>query len=435
MTLGLLLPLSELNASYHNTLITCQGIIAKLSLEFEDDLFGLIQIAFIQCLKTDKKLIGIQRGIDIILQEDHIGLINLGDRVQITGILEVYKAHHSQSQTLAILTQKIEIQNNAEYENITNEDIEKFENIAKSPNLQQRLANFIFDNILIDDSIKLVGLLTAFSKDSPKNMERNIHGKISMLIIGPSRTFKSPYLKKLEEKLSFMTIKFSQKSDLGFVSSKSRYKIGGERCQISGLTDYVKEGILLIDNLEELKESHLSSLNAEFTDILKKASIIAAVHSKDNQYNNKISASGNLRFPRKKGLLKQFDLVLVANSNLTKNSFVFESEENSYREEEDNFQFTNEFLRKYILYAKEEYEPMISNEMLMNRIIEFKEEVIHHNKENYLVGILEIGNLVRGISTLCKAHARIALRNEIKAEDVEKVLKIYRRSLANVGLI
>ncbi|MBY9016837.1 MAG: minichromosome maintenance protein MCM [Candidatus Lokiarchaeota archaeon] len=435
MKSGLLLPLNELKVSYHNKLLTCQGIIAKLSSEFEDDHFGLIQIAFIQCLKTDKKSIGVQRGIDVILQKDHIGLANLGDRVQITGILEVYKAHDSQPRNLAVLAQKIELKNNVEYENITNEDIEKFKNIAKSPNLQQRLANFIFDNILIDDSIKLVGLLTAFSKDSPKNMERNIHGKISMLIIGTSRTFKSTYLRKLEEKLSFMTIKFSQKSDVRFVSSKSRYKIGGERCQISGLTDYVKEGIVLIDNLEELKDSRLSSLNAEFTDILKKASIIAAVHSKDKQYNNKLSASDNLRFPRKRGLLRQFDLVLVANSKLTKNSFVFESEENLYRGEKGNFQFTNEFLRKYIIYAKEEFEPMISNESLMNRIIEFKEEVVNLNKEKFLFGILEIGNLVRGIITLSKAHARIAFRDEIKEEDVEKVLKIYRSSLANVGLI
>lgn len=432
----ILLSLSELNTSYHNKLITCRGIIAELSSEFNDDDYGQIQIAFIQYLKDNNQRTGIQRGIDVILQEDHIGVVDLGDKIKITGVLEFYKAHDFRSQNLAILTRELKIINSEGFDKISEYDIKKFEALAKLPLLHQKLANFIFDNIIIDDYIKLVGLLTIFSTDSPKLLEQSIHGNISVLIIGSSGTYKSPYLRKLKDKLFFMTMNFSQKSDVRFVSTKSRYKIGGERTQISGLADLAKEGIILIDNLEELKISNLSSLDTNFSDILKKTSIVAAAHCKGDQYNYKMSAYENLQFPRKNGLLKKFDLVLVAKSKLKTKIVVSDNKENMNIEEEDhNFQFSNELLRKFIMYTKKEYEPMIFDENVMNHIFKFNEEVIQLNKEKSKINKINTGNLVRGIITLSKAYARIALRKEIRLNDVEKVLQIYRRSLLNLDLI
>ena len=61
--------------------------------------------------------------------------------------------------------------------------------------------------------------------------------------------------------------------------------------------------------------------------------------------------------------------------------------------------------------------------------------MIRLNNEKNKINKINIGNLIRGIMTLCKAHARIALRKEIKVNDVEKVLQIYRRSLLNLDLI
>lgn len=432
----IMLSLSELNTYYHNKLITCQGIIAELSPEFNDVMFGQIQIALIQCLKSNNQKTGIQWGIDVILQEDDIGVVNLGDKVQITGVLEVYKAHDCRPQNLAILTEKLEIINNEWYDKITERDVKNIEAIAKYPHLHENLANFIFDEVMIDDYIKLVGLLTIFSTDSPTLMEHGIHGKISVLIIGTSGTYKSTYLRKLKDKLSFMTINFSQKSDVRFVSNTSRYKIGGERWQISGLAEFAKDGIILIDNLEELKNSKLYNLDARFTDILKKSSILAAVHSKDNRYNFKMSAYENLQFSRKNSLLSEFDLILVTNSKLKKQIIDFEDKINKDLEEEDNsFHISNEFLRNFIIYAKKEYEPMILDEEVRDHIIMFKEEVIRLNNEKSKFNKINSGNLIRGIMTFSKAYARIALRKEIRLKDVKKVLQIFRNSLLNLDLI
>ena len=44
MEIEFIIPLEELNDSYYNKTLTCQGIVTELSVEFEDFYYGFIQI-------------------------------------------------------------------------------------------------------------------------------------------------------------------------------------------------------------------------------------------------------------------------------------------------------------------------------------------------------------------------------------------------------
>lgn len=432
----LVVPLRELNVSYHNKPVTCQGIVAELSSEYYDNRFGQIQIAYLHSLKGDNRRLGIQWGIDIILQEELTGVVYLGDKVEVTGSLVVYETHICRPRNLAILAKKIKIINNEAYTEITEQDFKYFRMLSKTPFLHEKLANYLFDNLSIDGEIKLIGLLTTFINDTPILIDYKIHNKISILIIGPSGTYKTPYLRKFEEKLAFMTARFSQKSDVQFLSSKSRYKIGGEQCLISGLTEFAKDGIILIDNIEEIKANKLADLEKNFTEILEKASIIAAVHSKDKKFSNKVPITRNLQFPKKSNLLGKFDLVLFSNIHFDDLTDDYIEKKLLNPTEENNIPFmTNKFFRKYLSYSKKEFDPLFENDSVVNMIHEFKEEVVKLNSEKKSFKKIDPKNLIRVIMLLCKSYARISLRGDIIASDVQKVIQIYRKSLIYLDLI
>lgn len=111
--------LEELNSSYNNKLVTIQGIVKEISPEFEDDNYGFIQSVIVQSLKKRNQQIGVQRDVTAIFLEDHIGLISLGDKVQITGVQEVYNAHDSRIRDSVLVAKNTEIINDEVYINLT----------------------------------------------------------------------------------------------------------------------------------------------------------------------------------------------------------------------------------------------------------------------------------------------------------------------------
>lgn len=422
----LLVPLEELNNSYNNKLVTIKGIVKELSSEFKDDNYGFIQSVLIQSLEKRNRQIGVQRDVNVIFLEDHIGLTSLGDKVQITGVQEVYNAHDSKMRDSVIVAKNIKIINDEEYINLTPQDITKIRTIAKQPLVLQNLANYIFDNAPLDDDIKLIGTLILFCADSPKLV---IHSHISLLIVGASGTYKTTYLQTLKDLLPNNNFLFSQKSDVKFITYDSRYKKGGELCKKAGLADFTKNGIILIDNLEEIKSYRLSKLDTNFIKILRNSSIISAVHTKFERYKDKNSVYENVQFPSKKALLEKFDIILVTTNKHDKTSKEMRKSQIGI-----SSLLTKDLLRKYLIYAKNRYDP-IPTKAAADQITKFKEEMLRNNKEKKKIRKINQQNLVRVLIMLSKAYTRITLKNEITSKDVQKIISIYKKSLINLDLI
>ncbi len=262
--------IDELNSSNNYKIITKQGIVKELSTEFQDDNYGFIQFALIQSFKMRNQQIGVQRDINVILLEDNIGLVVLGDKVQITGIEEIYNAKNNKKRELVLVVNDIEIINNEAYNHLTQQDITNIRTIAKQPNVQKNLANYLFHNIPIEEDIKMIGMLILFCTDFLNPAMDNIHSHISLLIVGASGTYKTTYLQTLRNLLPDDNLDFSQISDVHFTTYNSRYKKGGKICKKAGLADLAKNGIILIDILEELKPYRVSFLDNDFDKILRK---------------------------------------------------------------------------------------------------------------------------------------------------------------------
>ncbi|MFW9876217.1 MAG: hypothetical protein ACFFG0_24205 [Candidatus Thorarchaeota archaeon] len=435
MVFNLITPIDVLNTSYHNKNVTCQGYITKLSREFEDNSYGFIQIGTLQELKKDKQQTKYHHGIEIILPEELVDTVILGDKVEVTGTFIVYNINNNTMSYNAILVKYVKNLNDETYNNLSKKEIEDIENIAKQSFVQYKLAECIFKDIYINQDIKLIGTLILFCTDSIPLVKNGIKCNLSLLVVGSSGTYKSSFLRILKNLLPNNNFEFSQKSDRQFLTFNTRYKIGGEYCKKAGLVDLAKDGAVLIDNLEEIKEHKLNKLNQDFEEILKKSSVITAVHTIDNYYDHNLSVKNNIQFPRKNSLLKKFDLVLISDINSfdkVDNLRVFELL--NERNKDEPILITKNLLRKYIIYSKYKFDPCFTPKA-GNRIIEFKEQMIKLNMEKNPTYKLNSGNLVRVLTMLSKAYARISLKNEIDINNIEIIIRIYKQTLKNLCLI
>lgn len=168
---------------------------------------------------------------------------------------------------------------------------------------------------------------------------------------------------------------------------------------------------------------------------MRKASIISAVHTKDRKYYEKMSVYENLQFPRKDNLLEKFDIVLVTTNKPNRKKNNYETLRMMRKEKIDiESLFSKDLLRNYIIYAKNKYDPMFTKEA-GDQINKFKEEMLRINKEKKKERRINQQNLIRVLTMLSKAYARIALKNEINIKDVQKIIGIYKKSLKSLDLI
>ncbi|MFX1570112.1 MAG: hypothetical protein ACFFCV_17280 [Promethearchaeota archaeon] len=422
-------PLEKLNSTYLNKMVVCEGVVTKLSPVYQDENYGFIQSVHVQGLKDDHKKFGIHHEKEVILTESTNGFPSLGDKIQITGTLEINNVQNGKTMNMILVAKDIKIIN--ENIEITRQDISEIKLFALNPSIQSILADYIFqDDIFINDDIKLIGTLLLACNIVPHLVTNKISCYLSLLIVGGSKTSKSSFLKILNNFFPNNTIQFSQKSEERFVQYNSRDKKGGKHIEKAGLTEFATNGMILIDNLTEMKPYRLTKLYEEFDEILRKSSIIAAANTGDNKWYDDISHKSrsvydNLKFQHKNKILSKFDLVLIStNKKINDIKGTRESLKNIKRD----------FLRKYIIYSKRTYDPKLSKPAIAY-IKEFTNEMESINNEKNKERKMEGFPLTRMIFILSRAYARIALKNEIIMRDVQKIAEICKKSLENLDLI
>lgn len=410
---NIVIPRNKFNSSYNNKFLTCQGIVTEISPEFEDPTYGYIQIVSLQSFYNDKQQIGVQQDTKIIMPEEFADHLILGDKVRIKGTMVIYNAHDIKSGFRAILANDLKKINEEEFFNLTEQDIINIKSIAKQPLIQYKIANYIYKNINFNSDIKLIGALLLFCTESKKLLSQRIHCNIGLLIVGNSRTYKTSYLKELKLLMPNHIFEYSQKSDGQFVTYNSRKKIADQFSKKAGLSDLAKNGLILIDNLGELKPYRLSKLFKSYIEILRKSSIISALH-KDSS---------------KSSLLKKFDIVLIADEDPV-------GEINTSKiEVRNDTLFSKELLKKYILYIRKICAPPLTEEAV-KYIIQFKKEMIKLNKKKLNFNkTIDSTNFVRILTILSKVYASMALKETVDLEDVQLITRIYRQSLINLDLI
>ncbi|MFX0080199.1 MAG: LAGLIDADG family homing endonuclease [Candidatus Hodarchaeota archaeon] len=196
---------------------------------------------------------------------------------------------------------------------------------------------------------------------------------------------------------------------------------------------FISQGIILHNTVSIAKAGIVATLKAQ-------TAIIAAANPYSGRYDRYKTPTQNIRLPP--SLLSRFDLIFVVVDRPNPSEDAQMAEfilRNSMIKPEENFEdigesiapIPNELLKKYIKHARRTCHPVLTDEA-KERIKSFYLELRNqYDSEDAIISILarNLDALVR----LSEAHAKMALRDNVNKEDVEEVIKLFKRFLKDTG--
>ncbi|GAG89792.1 unnamed protein product, partial [marine sediment metagenome] len=192
---------------------------------------------------------------------------------------------------------------------------------------------------------------------------------------------------------------------------------------------------------EAMEQQTVSIAKAGIVATLKaQTAIIAAANPHSGRYDRYKTPTQNIRLPPT--LLSRFDLIFVVvdrpnpSEDAQMAEFILKNAMIKPEEEFDDIgermaPIPKELLKKYIKHAKRTCHPILSEEA-KERIKEFYLKLRdQYDSEDAIISILarNLDALVR----LSEAYAKMALRDVVTKEDVEDIIKLFKRFLKDTG--
>ncbi|MFX1412081.1 MAG: minichromosome maintenance protein MCM [Promethearchaeota archaeon] len=403
----------------------------------------------------------IPRSVQCILTYNLVDTVKPGDRVKVMGIFKSVLAQSTKSVNSTLFKTFISINyidpedKSEEIVELSKEDKKQIEDLSKEPMIQKKIARSICPTIYGRDDLKLASALSLFGGTRRKRPGGGYkRGDIHILFVGDPGTGKSEILKSVIE-VSPRGLYTSGKGStaVGLTAAVIKDSDTGQMNLEAGAVVLANGGIAAIDEFDKMDTADRSALHeameqqtvsiakAGIVATLKaQTAIIAAANPYSGRYDRYKTPTQNIRLPP--SLLSRFDLIFVVidrpdpAEDAQMAEFILK---NSMIGAEDSFEGENkaiapisaDLLKKYIKHAKRACNPVLTEEA-KERIKEFYLELrAQYDSEDAIISILarNLDALVR----LCEAYAKMALRVKVLKEDVEDIIKLFKRYLKDTG--
>lgn len=379
---------------------------------------------------------------DVYVYNDLVDKITAGNEISITGFVKI--AEKEKLTDIYIEANNIET-TETELKDIklTNEEIEKFKNISNKKDCLKTLIKSFASDIIIDDEIKLGLLCALVGGVNPSINERDT---IHILIIGDPSAGKTR-LKKETQKISYkyITVYGSGATANGLTASVIQDKNGEWNIEAGALA-LANNGVLFLDEFDKLAREEQGKLNNILEDgelTINKAGIntqleanptlIAIANPKNKRFDQYKSIKEQLNM--NEDVLSRFDLIFIVEDKVDKekDSLIANSIINKFKEENNEIECTTEVLKKYIAYAKLNYNPRFNiDEKLQEYLNSFYIQARNYNEDKTIMSY--DARSFNSIFKLAGAIAKLKFKEEVTKEDFETAINLQKYQIRNFGI-
>lgn len=391
---------------------------------------------------------GQPKTLKLKLATDLVDTIRAGNTAKITGILRATKPVNKKDNKQDFIIEANNVKSlDKDLDDIiiTPDEERSILEISKREDLIQFLANSIAPNVRGYSEIKR-GLLCAIAGAGETYKKRNM---IHVLIIGDPGIAKTQLIRGLEAiTVKSITTDGAGASGKGLTAVTSQDSNGNWTIE-AGALPLANNGYVFIDEIDKLakdKQSELDSALESGIIYINRAGISSTL-----QANTTVLAFGNpkyRRFSKYKTIAEQLDInediksrmdliyAIEDKPDITKDTKIANAIINSYIKPEDKKDSTiidSELLKKYIVYAKKNYNPTLSSEC--SEILT-KHYVSSRNKD-YSDEDEILGYEPRDLDSLTRiggALAKLKFKNEIGIAEIEEAIEIQNHYLNSLGI-
>lgn len=394
------------------------------------------------------------RSLDSILVDDIVDIARPGDRITLTGILRSTPETTARGGKLVTFRSFLEINHvdvseiELETVEITEEEEKKIKELSEDPFIYQKIIRSIAPSIYGMENIKEAVALQLFGGQT-KIMEDGvtIRGEANILMVGDPGTAKSQllqYVARIAPRGLYTSGKGTTAA--GLTAAVLRDPDTGTMILEAGALVIADRGVACVDEMDKMREQDRVAIHEAMeqgTISIAKAGIVATLNARTailaaanpalGRWSPFRGVSENLKLPVT--ILSRFDLIFVIVDRPMEEQDKLMTDHILALHRSQSIEKTPpippDLLRKYVIYAKKNVNPKLTREAA-DKLREFYLEMrkIGEQPDSPVpITARQLEALVR----LSEARARMALRENVLAEDAEAVIRLMRYSLRQVG--
>jgi len=397
------------------------------------------------------------RSKPVVLSGDLVDTVRPGDELTLTGIYKCIfdvnaNARHCfpvyQTQIEAVHTRR---KGDLLLMQITDEEVQKIRELARSPNIRERLIHSIAPSIYGMEHVKTAMIMAMFGGQAKVAAGKHrIRGDINVLVVGDPGLAKSQFLKYIEH-TAMRAVYTSGKgaSAVGLTAAVTRDE-NGEFTLEGGAMVLADSGICLIDEFDKMNDQDRTSIHEAMeqqTISISKAGIVATLQARcaviavanplDGCYDPSLPFNKNVDLSDP--ILSRFDVLSVLRDEADslqderladhvvcshmRSHPLATSEEMQIKPRHAQAAYSEpisqELLKKYITWARENVKPRFA-EVDKEKLAQFYKDV---RAEAFRTGgapmtVRHIDGLIR----MAEANAKMELRNHVTSNDVDNAI-------------
>ncbi len=395
------------------------------------------------------------RRLDSIVRDDFVDKAVPGNHIVITGVVRVFQEgrRHERKKTFRkiLFVSHIEVlQKGVEEAELTPEDKVKIKELAKDPWIRNKIIQSIAPSIYGHDAIKEAIALQLFGCEAIDLLDgTRIRGDTHVLLTGDPGVAKSQLLKWAANTAPRGLYTSGMKATgAGLTAAAVRDEISGGWALEAGALVIADGGLASIDEFEKMRSEDsnaiLESLEQQTISVAKagivatlntRTAVLAAANPKLGRFEKNLTIAQQV--PLDPVILSRFDLVFImrdeprADQDRTIAHHILEL--HSAHKKVIKPPINLEFLRKIIIYARQNLDPKLDNKDVMKTIEDFFVDwrrVAERGEAPLPITVRQLEAIVR----LAKANARMRLGDRVTVEDANRAIMLIKRSLQEAGI-